>query len=106
MRQTGPRTEGYPEGGGRSGFEGSGNSLDSGLFGILAKNTPCTYIREVRETEADTGGSSGRYLLAGEVNVHPRRVQSLYPDPLREEVNSRARSRWLHWAALKHVALL
>lgn len=40
VRQTGPRTEGYPEGGGRSGFEGSGNSLESGLFGILAKKHP------------------------------------------------------------------
>lgn len=73
--QTGPRTEGYLEGDGCSGFEGSGNSLDSGLFGILAKkHLLYIYTREVRETEADTEGTSGRYSLAGGINVHPLRV--------------------------------
>lgn len=38
-----------------------------GIFWILGssaswqRSTPSAYIREVRETEADTGGSSGKY---------------------------------------------
>lgn len=83
-----PELKATLKGAGDLGLRAPGTLWSLGSLASWQRSTPYTYIREVRETEADTGGGSGRCLLAGEINVHPLRVQSLYPDPLREEVTA------------------